>query len=122
MRSGFSSPISKAWTLPDTASAQARASLRRAKVERFMGVVSPSLWSLWKTSRQGREAELVGAVTHDCGALHLSVAWRVIHDRVVLRGAVVPEGHAVGPPAPTHLVFGNERLAHEIREQLGGAG
>src|ERR1700756_5272559 len=60
----------------------------------------------------------VGAVADDAGALHLADRRPVVLDRVVLRGAVVPDGDAVGPPAPTHLVFGDGRPADQVSEQV----
>src|SRR6516162_10927284 len=59
-----------------------------------------------------------GRVADDAGALHLAVAGRVIHDRIVLCGAVVPEGDAVRLPPPAHLVFGDLRLADQVLQQL----
>ena len=48
-----------------------------------------------------------GHVADDAGAFHLAMAGRVVHDRVVLGAAVVPDRDAVGLPAPAHLVFGD---------------
>src|SRR5689334_3469417 len=63
----------------------------------------------------------VRLVADDSRAFHLAVARRVVHHRVVLRGAVVPERDAVRLPAPAHLELGDVRLAHEVREQARGA-
>src|SRR5690348_9487713 len=60
-------------------------------------------------------------VADDGGALHLAVARGVIHHRVMLRAAVVPDHHAVRRPVPAHLVLGNEGLADEVPEQIAGA-
>src|SRR3954469_9538427 len=46
----------------------------------------------------------------------------VVHHCVVLRAAVVPDGDAVPLPPPAHLVFGDERLADEVPEQVAPAG
>ncbi|KOT19302.1 hypothetical protein DM47_2546 [Burkholderia mallei] len=61
-------------------------------------------------------------VTDDRGALHPAIARQVVHHRVVLRAAVVPDRDAVLPPAPAHLVLGDVRLAQQIAEQQRGAG
>src|SRR6186713_2972065 len=63
-----------------------------------------------------------GGVANDAGALHLAVARRVVHHRVVLGRAVVPEGEGVLRPAEAHLVLGNGCLADEVLQQLGRAG
>src|SRR6516162_11271348 len=63
-----------------------------------------------------------GCVAGDAGALHLAVAGRVIHDRVVLRGTIVPECDTVGPPAEAHLVFGDLHLGDQVLQQLRGTG
>ena len=42
-------------------------------------------------------------------------------DRIVLRATVVPDGDAVGPPAESHLVLGDARLAEQVLQQVGGA-
>src|SRR5688572_5196235 len=52
-----------------------------------------------------------GHVADDSRALHLSMARRVIHHCVMLGAAVVPDGDAVGRPAPADLVFGDMGLA-----------
>src|SRR4029453_5596886 len=57
-------------------------------------------------------------VADDPGTFHLSVAGRVVHHRVVLGGAVVPEGHAVLLPAEAHLVFGHRRLFDQVAQQV----
>src|SRR5437588_6222650 len=57
-------------------------------------------------------------VTDDAGALHLSVARRVVHDRVVLGRTVVPHRHAVRLPAEAHLVFRDVRLGDQVLQQL----
>src|SRR6516165_6001325 len=62
-----------------------------------------------------------GRVAGDAGALHLAVAGRVVHDRVVLSAPIVPEGDAVGLPAEAHLVFWDLRLADQILQQLCSA-
>src|SRR5690348_1879690 len=62
----------------------------------------------------GAAAESEGRVADDAGALHLSVARRVVHHRVVLRRTVVPHRDVVRLPAPAHLVLGDERLADEV--------
>src|SRR6185503_14051706 len=61
-------------------------------------------------------------IADDAGALHLAMAGRIVHHRVMLRAAVVPHRHAVRPPPEAHLVLGYERLADEIVEQLRGPG
>src|SRR5262245_31690825 len=58
----------------------------------------------------GRRDGLERRVPLDAGALHLSMARRIVHDRVVLGGTVVPERDAVRCPAPAHLIFGDLRL------------
>ncbi|MNM87701.1 hypothetical protein D3C81_998900 [compost metagenome] len=40
----------------------------------------------------------------------------------MLGAAVVPDGDAVGCPAPAHLVLGDVHLAHQVAQQVGGAG
>src|SRR4051812_17049134 len=62
-----------------------------------------------------------GRVALDAGAFHLSMAGRVIHDGVVLRRAVVPEGDRVRLPADAHLVLGKESLRHEVTQQVARA-
>src|SRR6185369_3698540 len=69
-----------------------------------------------------RSVGSVGAVADDAGALHLSVARRVVHDRVVLRRAVVPERDAVLLPPEAHLELRDVGLAHEVAQELGRAG
>src|SRR6267142_5273897 len=70
--------------------------------------------SVWKAGKRASE----GLVADDARALHLPVAGRVVHHGVVLRRAVVPDRHAVGLPAPAHLVLGDERLGHKRAEQV----
>jgi hypothetical protein len=55
-------------------------------------------------------------VADDAGALHLAVARRVIHDRIVLRAEIVPERYTVRPPAKA--VFRNLRLGDQVLQQL----
>src|SRR4029453_1904388 len=76
------------------------------------------LWRCYRLNGCGS----VRAVAGDPGPLHQAVAGRVVHDRVVLRGAVVPHRHVVLPPAPADLVLGDLRLIHEVLEQLRAAG
>src|SRR3954466_14372939 len=64
----------------------------------------------------------VRPVAHDGGALHLAMAGRVVHHGVVLRRAIVPDGHAARLPPPAHLVLGDERLADEVPQEVAGAG
>src|SRR3954469_19511014 len=68
---------------------------------------------LIEMSLEEREGS-VGLVAHDGGALHLAMAGPVVHHRVVLRRAIVPDGHAVRLPPPAHLVLRNEGLADEV--------
>src|SRR5258705_4627136 len=55
-----------------------------------------------------------GAIADDACALHLPVAWRVVHHRVVLRAAGVPHRHAVGLSPGTHLDLPDECLADKV--------
>ena len=50
------------------------------------------------------------------------MAGRVVHGGVVLGAAVVPDGDAVGLPAPAHLVLGDKGLADQEAQQVVGAG
>lgn len=65
---------------------------------------------------------LVRLVANNSSSLHLSMARRVIHHGVVLRGAVVPYCDAVRLPAPTHTVLRDVRTADQITQQIGRAG
>src|SRR5438445_13067375 len=60
-------------------------------------------------------------VADDGCALHLARGRPVVLYRVVLGAAVVPNGHAVRPPAEPHLVFGNRRLADQVVQQMARA-
>src|SRR4030095_15706558 len=60
----------------------------------------------------------VRQVALDAGTLHLPVARRVVHDRVMLRRAIVPKRDAVRPPAPAHPIFRYLRLADQVLQQL----
>src|SRR5262245_56615146 len=62
-----------------------------------------------------------GLVADDPGALHLANVGEVVLDGVVLRAAVVPDGEAVGRPAPADLVLRHRRLADQVVEQLAAA-
>src|SRR4029453_11277816 len=69
----------------------------------------------WSARRAGPTSE--GPVADDPGALHLAMARWVIHNRVVLRAAVVPERDAVRLPAEADLELGDVRLADQVAEQ-----
>ncbi|MPN30350.1 hypothetical protein SDC9_177821 [bioreactor metagenome] len=56
---------------------------------------------------------------NDSGTLHLSMAGRVVHHRVMLCRAVVPDGDAAGLPAPADLVLGDRGLADQELQQTG---
>ena len=45
----------------------------------------------------------------------------VVHHRIVLRAAVVPDRHAVRLPAPAHLVLGDVGLADQKAQQIARA-
>src|SRR5436190_15485937 len=60
----------------------------------------------------------VGGFADDSRALHLSMARGIVHDGVMLRGAVVPECEGVALPAEANLVLGDLGLRDEVREQL----
>src|SRR4051812_22542221 len=63
-----------------------------------------------------------GAAADDARALHFPDGRPVIHDGVMLGAAIIPEGHAVGLPAPADLIFGDCGAADQIGEQIGRAG
>src|SRR5580765_6665868 len=74
--------------------------------------LTPGGWRAWPSER---------LVADDSGAFHLPMARRVVHHRVVLRAAVVPERHAVGLPAEAHLELRDVSLADQVAEQLARA-
>src|SRR5687767_9254189 len=57
----------------------------------------------------------------DARPLHLPGRGPVIRHRVMLGGAVIPDRHAAGRPAPTDLVFGDRGAPDQVIEQVGGA-
>src|SRR6476661_1034786 len=63
----------------------------------------------------------VRLVADDARALHFPDGGPVIHDRVMLGAAVIPDRDAVWPPAPAHLVFGDGGAGDQVVEQLRGA-
>src|SRR5512134_2236715 len=62
---------------------------------------------------------LVGAVADDACPLHFPDGGPVIHDGVMLRAAVVPNGDAVRLPAPANLIFRDRGSADQIVEKIG---
>src|SRR4029078_2758317 len=64
----------------------------------------------------------VSGFADDSRALHLAMARGIVHDGVMLRGAVVPEGEGVALPAEPNLVLGDVGLRDEVREELRRAG
>src|SRR6478735_12250882 len=77
---------------------------RRSHLDRRSG---NALTTVARTSRSA------WAVADDGGAHHPADRWKVVLDRVVLGGAVVPDDERVGGPVQAHLVFGDGRLAQE---------
>src|SRR5262245_50786450 len=60
----------------------------------------------------------VGFVADDSGALHPAHRGPVVLHGVVLGAAVVPDGDAVGRPAPADLVLGNRCASDQVAQQL----
>src|SRR3954447_14971917 len=75
---------------------------------------------LEQTWGDGGDGSDVGA--DDPGALHLSDAGPVVLDGVVLGAAVVPDGEAVGRPAPADLELRDGGLPDQVVEQLALTG
>ena len=67
------------------------------------------------TSTVGRIEERL--VANDGDAFHRSHCGRIVGDRIVLTGTVVPERDGILAPAETDLVLGNGRLGVEVVEQ-----
>src|SRR5262245_66043844 len=63
----------------------------------------------------------VGPIAHDARQLHLPYGGPVIHHRIVLGAAVIPDRDTVGLPAPSHLILGDGGTADQIGEQVGAA-
>src|SRR6516225_9544761 len=63
-------------------------------------------------------ADLEGRVALDTRALHLTMARRVVHDRVVLGRAVIPERDTVRLPPEANLILRDLRLANQILKKL----
>ena len=64
-----------------------------------------------------KQVELIRRIADDAGTFHLAMAGRVVHHRIVLCVAVVPNSNAVGLPAPAHLVFRNHGLRDQVLQQ-----
>src|SRR2546426_6863024 len=60
-------------------------------------------------------------VADDAGALHLAMARRIVHDRIVLGSPVIPDRHAVFLPAPPDLILWNVSLADQVIQQQSSA-
>src|SRR5436309_12186971 len=60
-------------------------------------------------------------VADDAGALHLAMARRIVHDRIVLGSPVIPYRHAVFLPAPADLILWNVSLADQVIQQQSSA-
>ena len=94
------------------------AKVRNAVEEAAPKAALPATASLRRLSRRSSEV----GFADDSGTFHLSVAGRVVHHRVMLGAAVVPERHAVGLPAEAHLAFGHRGLADQVVQQLASTG
>src|SRR6516165_12812822 len=64
---------------------------------------------------------LEGRFALDTRTLHLAMARCVVHDRVVLGRAVIPERDTVRLPPEADLILGDLRLADQILEELRAA-
>src|SRR5436190_8465260 len=64
---------------------------------------------------------LVRPIADDARPFHFADRRPVIHDRVMLRAAVVPDRYAVWLPAPAHLIFGDRSAPDQILQQVGPA-
>ena len=54
--------------------------------------------------------------------MHFATARRIVHDRVMLRTAVVPDRNTVRTPTPPHLILRDRHPADEICEQVRRTG